>query len=391
MSSMKTNYRALTSLRFFAASAVVCFHYVPGIKTFGWLPMPVQHLIQRGSIALCFFFVLSGFVLATSYQGRAIDDSNVRRSFWLARFARLYPAYILAFLLFIPMALHKYVSHPAPGTEDTAHVTFIASGLLSFLLIQAWTRFSQPWNGPGWSLSVESFFYFLFPYIAFRIMRLRTTVVLWLCFSLWAGSLLIVYSHVTGRMSDQFYTNYVCYHPLFWTPCFLTGIAIQRFVAPWQRLRATTSSMVSGVAIAAILVACMMAPGKWGVFVITTGTLPLVAVLILACSHGSCRLVRYIGSSPFYELGEVSYITYILQSPLWHYVGRISSRLAYRNASFRQGTTPQFVLFFSILIGASFLVSRYVEKPARRWLVEKFTGPRREVSWSGAAVGSVQG
>jgi peptidoglycan/LPS O-acetylase OafA/YrhL len=388
---MKTNYRALTSLRFFAASAVVCFHFVPGIKTFGRLPTPAQHLIERGSIALCFFFVLSGFVLATSYQGRAMDDPIARRSFWLARFSRLYPAYILAFLLFIPMAVHKYIFDPVSGTEESAHVTFLVSALLSSLLIQSWTRFSQPWNGPGWSLSVESLFYFLFPYVAFRMMRLRTPVALTLCLGLWAGSLLVVCSHITGSMSDQFYMNYICYHPLFWTPCFLTGIAIQRFVASWQRLRASTSSIVSVLAIAAIVLTCMMAPERYGGLVTTTGALPLVAVLILSCSHGSCRLVRCIGSSPFYELGEVSYITYILQVPLWHYVSRVTNQLTYLSAGFKQGTTSQFVLFFAVLICVSFVISRYVEKPARKWLLHKLTGPSREVSWTGATVGSVQG
>lgn len=388
---MKPNYRALTSLRFVAASAVVCFHYVPGIKSFCWLPTPAQHLIQRGSIALCFFFVLSGFVLGTSYQDRVMDDPMARRSFWLARFARLYPAYILAFLLFLPMALHKYIVNPASGAEESARVIFLVSALLSFLLIQSWTRFSQPWNGPGWSLSVESFFYFLFPYVAFRIMRLRTPVALTLCFGLWAGSLLVVYSHVTGCMSDELYKNYVCYHPLLWTPCFLTGIAIQPFVALWQRVSAITSSIVSVLAMAAIVLTCMMTPEQYGGFVITTGALPLVAVLILSCSHTSCRLVRYIGLSPFYELGEVSYITYILQVPLWHYVGGVTNHLEYLSAGFRQGTTSQFVLFFSILIGVSFLVSRYVERPARRWLLQRLTGPSREVSWAGATAGSVEG
>jgi peptidoglycan/LPS O-acetylase OafA/YrhL len=65
---MKANYRALTSLRFFAAIAIVAFHCAGEIKGIDLLPKPAKDLMNCGPLALCFFFALSGFVLSISYR-----------------------------------------------------------------------------------------------------------------------------------------------------------------------------------------------------------------------------------------------------------------------------------------------------------------------------------
>ncbi len=241
---MKTNYRALTSLRFFAAIAIVVFHYAGKIEGIAVLPAPAKALMNCVPLALCFFFALSGFVLSISYQGQIITYSKAR-AFWLARFARLYPAYLLSYLLFLPIALQKYILRPAPEASASAHKTFLAGAILSPLLLQSWTSFSQAWNGPSWSLSVEAFFYFLFPYIAFRLMRQSTAVVTTISVGLWAASLVVVYSHVTGRLSNQFYHSYILYNPLLWTPCFVVGIGIARFVVPWQKVSGAFASAMT--------------------------------------------------------------------------------------------------------------------------------------------------
>jgi hypothetical protein len=98
--------RPLTGLRFFAAPHVVWFHYAPG------LPHWPGNIVRNGYMAVALFFVLSGFVLAYTYEGRTVEP----RRFWLARFARIYPGYLTAFCLIAPaVALRLSRAGPLPS------------------------------------------------------------------------------------------------------------------------------------------------------------------------------------------------------------------------------------------------------------------------------------
>src|SRR5262249_9958006 len=121
---------------------VVCYHYAPP-----GMPRLFDNIARNGHLAVGLFFVLSGFVLAYNYAGREVSA----RKFWLARFARIYPAYLLGFLLIAPAVVFRYQDNPGKLT---------ASGLAAGTLLQAWIpRLELAWNGPGWSLSNEAFFY----------------------------------------------------------------------------------------------------------------------------------------------------------------------------------------------------------------------------------------
>ena len=94
---MRPRLHALTTLRFFAALHVVLFHMrVIGILPGG--PWWFHNFASIGFVGVNFFFVLSGFILVYTYDG---PDLNVRK-FWWARFARIYPAYILSLVVAAP-------------------------------------------------------------------------------------------------------------------------------------------------------------------------------------------------------------------------------------------------------------------------------------------------
>lgn len=98
MEHERSHLTALTGLRFLAAIHVVLFHRR---EAFPGLPYAVENLLVSGNIGVNLFFVLSGFVLAYNYMND--DGLPSRREFWVARFARIYPVYLLAFLLFAPV------------------------------------------------------------------------------------------------------------------------------------------------------------------------------------------------------------------------------------------------------------------------------------------------
>ena len=114
---MKRTYRALNGLRFLAAIAIVSFHYGPTTNGFSALPAFCRDLVRTGPISLGFFYILSGFVLTHAHSDRVPRTPVSRRSFWFARVARLYPVYLLAFVLFIPIAYEKYISKSGERDE----------------------------------------------------------------------------------------------------------------------------------------------------------------------------------------------------------------------------------------------------------------------------------
>lgn len=112
---------------------------------------PLTPFFSQGYLGVPLFFVLSGFVLAYSH----VSVPNRRRFYW-ARFARVYPMAVVAFLAVLPFAILRTVHF---------HQHFpLAVFPLNMLLLQAWTPSLEYFvNGPEWTLSVEAFFYLLFP------------------------------------------------------------------------------------------------------------------------------------------------------------------------------------------------------------------------------------
>src|SRR5690242_4085207 len=109
--------KPLTSIRFLFAMLVVLVHGDPFLSQSGisehW-PAIVRTVISHGHIAVDFFFVLSGFILSYSYQNR-LTRFNDYVGFWWARFARIYPAYLLAFVVFLPIGIHSVSGWPYFG------------------------------------------------------------------------------------------------------------------------------------------------------------------------------------------------------------------------------------------------------------------------------------
>ncbi|GBP98870.1 acyltransferase [Streptomyces spongiicola] len=137
---------SLTGLRFWAALLVVAYHLsrqvgqIPGASELAWY----------GRSGVTFFFVLSGFVLAWTYDGRQVPA----KVFLRRRFARVWPllAVTTALSVGVWLALGKAVSAKAVAA--------------TLLLVNAWIPdrvMLQGGNPAAWSLSDEAWFYLVFP------------------------------------------------------------------------------------------------------------------------------------------------------------------------------------------------------------------------------------
>ncbi|MXO72907.1 acyltransferase family protein [Alteraurantiacibacter buctensis] len=138
-SSGHGRYVTLDGMRAVAAIAVALLHFN-------------ADLMPQGSLAVDFFFVLSGFVLMKAYARRFADGMGVA-AFMQARFRRLYPLFLSGSLIGAAWALLCYVLqtplHLSP--RFMAHAALFNFAMLPDPLAPV----LFPFNLPAWSLFYE--------------------------------------------------------------------------------------------------------------------------------------------------------------------------------------------------------------------------------------------
>lgn len=358
VSPQREELRALTGLRFWAAFSVVVYHFTEPLLQH-W-PKPLVHLASSGYVAVSLFFLLSGFVLSYSYLGREGAVRGTARSFWVARFARIYPAYFIAFLLAMPTNLLWSIHVNA---VKIAAAKLLLGGVTVLSMVQAWTPWTAwYWNFPAWSISVEAFFYFSFPFLAKRLGRLGSTACLklmLLCYglALIAPTALYFTKHVSGPPDvGRHLQMAVEFTPLLRLPEFIIGMLLGRLYVLGHRWSLNVSRLLSYLSLASILATLAFGPSIPH-SVLSNGLLaPLFAVLIYALAAGEGFLAKFLSLGFIVLLGEASYGVYILQIPLSYLLHTLPPIQ----------TWETFALYTAVLITASLFSLRYVETPLRK-------------------------
>jgi len=164
-------FRAIDTFRGLAAILVILFH-IPDSKL-----LEGNQLVARGYMAVDFFFVLSGFVMAHSYL-KKINDLPSAKSFAVKRFKRIYPLHLFTLLAFAAFETARFVVDQyfvklnTPPFENCDIPTLIAN----LTLTHSMGLFDHlSWNIPSWSISVE-----FYVYIAWALMLLVFRKRLWL-------------------------------------------------------------------------------------------------------------------------------------------------------------------------------------------------------------------
>ncbi|MGG6892940.1 MULTISPECIES: acyltransferase family protein [Rhizobium] len=151
-------YAALDAMRGLAAFAVVVYH----------LDRPYA---PSAYIAVDFFFVLSGFVIARAY-GEKLASGMTMLAFMKARYARLYPLFLIGSVFgLVQLLLHWQaagIGRADLGASILSTVFMLPSP--SFLTRSAgdiWPLY--PLNGPAWSLFWELLANLVFALVLFRL------------------------------------------------------------------------------------------------------------------------------------------------------------------------------------------------------------------------------
>jgi peptidoglycan/LPS O-acetylase OafA/YrhL len=345
---MERNTNTIYIIRFIAALVVILFHYSP--ITLG---QHIAFIIKNGGEAVNLFFFISGFVLTISnnsyFKG---NDPFPKKAFYVKRFARIYPLYLLGILILL-------IFHFLIKRIDTPTVVYRMP--FEIAGIQKWF-YSGSFNYPGWSISCEFFFYLLFPIIAkyARCDSLRFTWLVWIYFfiAMLATnflSTLVTYEmpFVLSKLLSALYLN-----PLLLISIFLFGVLagkcfIENKINAFKN--STFNLLAFVLASAVVMLIKYYTQNGWGF--LRGGILaPVYFILIITVTSLKKKESKFFSNRLFIFLGEISYGMYILQYPVYvfftYYLTPITTGL-------------DLIIYCLMLICICSITFLFVEKPLK--------------------------
>lgn len=345
----------LTFTRFIAAISIVIFHYGEGSYLFN--NEYISFIFQQANVGVSYFFILSGFVMIIAYGNREkINFIEYIKN----RLARIYPVYLLAILLILSSTLFKNVN--------------ISDLLLNLFMVQSWIpQKALTMNFPGWSLSVEMFFYILFPFLMNRIyskQKLKINAIWIILF--WLISQIIFHLIVYKTLKISNYTTRdMFYFPLMHFNEFLIGNLTGLFF-----LKKLKNHQKNYLPIILVIILSLIFLLRFPIGLnFHNGLFALIFVpLILLISSSNDKITTMFSKRMFVFLGEISFGIYILQVPIWVIFSDYKME-KYFELNKELDFTSSFIIRLLILIVTSTLSYLYLEKPIRN-LIKNYVQQR---------------
>lgn len=212
MNEKKEEILSLSLLRFFACLNIVVVHLVVVLLSLGYLPQFLDILspyAQYGYLGVDLFFLISGFVITLSAEGRSA------REFVIARFIRLYP------MFWICVSITTVAIILFGTTRDISLSQFVANLTMSPDTFGGYEYI----DGAYWTLAVELKFYI---FIAFLLALKSWVKVNIEKVALFLSALLAVHAYLHGVHSTSVLAIILAlFYSIFWTgyaQYFIAGI-----------------------------------------------------------------------------------------------------------------------------------------------------------------------
>lgn len=335
---------ALTSLRLIFAMMVFGAHCYVIDDFFS------THFFKEGFVGVSFFFVLSGFIIAYNYQHKQEENKTDRKTFWVARFARVYPLHWLT--LFVAAVLGNYVV-ASGGMDWLAH--FFASLTLTNAYIPKADYFFS-FNSPSWSLCCEQLFYFCFPFLIPLAKSYRRLLYMFLAMA--AAVVVGMYLTPPEEIKGYWYVN-----PITRFPDFILGMLLFRL---YEHLKNRNITAWQGNIMEIVSVAVFMA------FYLYASDIPKVyryscyywlpvAMVIISFALQKGIISRLLNNRLMVTGGEISYSFYLI-----HLFILLSYAEWQKTAALRIEWYYSVPVLFAVVILLSLLSYCYFEKPMNK-------------------------
>jgi len=408
----------LTGLRFLAAFSVLIAHGTAVLMNSHQNPGSVSYWIMQASgVGMTLFFVLSGFVIHYNYAAAvtAGGPRGIAGYLW-ARFARLYPLFLLMLLGYILVSRRHYefwTGHPDQFQGVLQALPYFLFSIQSWLYVPIGdTTLIYAIGGSSsltWSISTEWFFYFLYPLVAWLILRSRAwrlTIVLVIAWcALWIALTTTLYDRAPDinawavarygpiaemrETQDDFAAQEsFVFWLLYFSPYlrmgeFVLGSLVAQLYVQLRRRNPSgwenaigTCAFLTAVASMILITYLKYAPDVglniFRKMYMNFALAPSAALLVFCAARYRNVFSRLLTSRFALVLGDASYSIYMV-----HYVVlMIDTKLIGTAVHSVVFSIIALILSSFIILFVSILLYRYYESPARKWL-RQLWGDRR--------------
>ncbi|MBM0224956.1 acyltransferase [Micromonospora sicca] len=333
----------LDGLRLGAALMVVGYHLV-GDKIGVWQPSaatafgPLHSVAKYGFLGVQLFFVISGFVICMSAWGRSLGD------FFVSRVVRLYPAYWFAVLV----ATGVLVAVPRGVDLKVRDVLGNLTMMQEFLGI-------RHLDLSYWTLTVEMTFYILFAVIVTRGLTYRGVVAF--C-AIWTVASLIV-----PKFGNQGFTNVVA---AGYSSYFIAGIAL------YLTYRFGPNLLLWSIVGLSWLIAITRLPSLAQARDVSfVPTAVIVTGFFLVMAAVALNLFSWVRWRWVATAGALTYPLYLIHQTVGlAVIERLQAHLS-----------PWLLItaLVASLLVAAWLIHRFVERPASRWMKRQLSDSLRQL------------
>lgn len=349
----------LDALRGIAALFVVAFHFPPTMTS---------SAAANGPLAVDFFFCLSGFVIAFSYENRLTETLSFK-DFTVARLIRLYPIYAMGSLLGLlsSILILRFVLHSTVLWSGSFQLFILAFFIWPTRLSPLNSTDNFPLNGPAWSL-----FYEILANLAYALLiklRMARTTVL-LCIVACSLALLtntVASGHALDVGPRQSELGLGFARVSF---SFFLGVLIFRFYRSRPKnAEVTWIQRLLPVIITLMLIGILSSPLSW----MRTESFRLLALSLCFPAmvyYGAMARLPHSIMRLSTALGELSYPLYLLHSPI------VSLMRARRLLSFAAAHTTLVHFLVVCMVAAlayiSWWAGEHIDLPIRRALTRRY-------------------
>ncbi len=356
--------RSITGLRFVASFLVLICHI-----GFFYLPQsesnPVTMLVySAGSLALSFFFIISGFIL--TWIARPLEPAL---AFWRRRAVKILPNHLVTLAAAVVLMVGAGV---ALTVTNTVPALFLLQGWFPSQKV-VFNFFS---NDPTWSLSCEVLFYLSFPWLLRLVRRIRAEW-LWGCLGVLIAIVMVVPLLARllpdgelglGTLEPFLHVWAVNFFPLSRVLEFMIGIVVAQIVinGKWVRVGLIPASVLT-------IVGCVLMPVVPSGYSFVAATIIPLVLLIGESATADMRGRRTAFNGRLMVwLGEISFALFMVH---WLVVVYGPMRAVDVASMVR---TPAGMVFASVSTIAislvlAWLLTVLVERPA----VKRWSRPRR--------------
>jgi peptidoglycan/LPS O-acetylase OafA/YrhL len=362
----KKHYKILDGLRGVAAILVVAFHVFEAFADGNRF----KQIINHGYLAVDFFFLLSGFVVAYAYDDRW--EKMTQWEFYKRRLIRLQPMVIMGMLIGASLYYFQASDVLFPQIAGTPVWKMLLVMLIGFTLIpltpsadiRGWGEM-HPLNGPAWSLFFEYIANILYA-VLFRKFSIKVLSIFVLLF---AGMLInhTVFGSkgdVIGGWSLNVEQMNVGFTRLLYP--FFAGILLSRL---GKLIHLKGAFWICSFMIAAILLMPRIGDetSLWMNGLYESVCIILLFPLIVSIGAGG-EIKNSFSLKICKILGDISYPIYIIHYPFiyWYTAWVVDNKVTLKEG---------YLLGIGVLVTSiitAYLCLKLYDEPIRKWLQKKF-------------------